>query len=282
MPVEPAAPPIVVGIDGSEAALSALDWAATEAARDGWPLVLVNAVEDYALEVATTSVVHPATEAVLGQAWQRLEAGGFAGLAVSTVTRRGNPRRVLLRTAAGARMLVLGRKGTGQFTELLLGSSALACATHAKVPVVVVPAGWQPLRHEVVTVGVDGSPCSKKALEFAFTAAMRWRARLVAVLATRTPTAQPAAAHLLSEQIAACRDAFPDVPVTEVVEPGHPAAAIKRHGTDSDLVVVGSRGHGAVTGMLLGSVAQALLHHLDRPVAVIHSPGRARGSAGRG
>jgi nucleotide-binding universal stress UspA family protein len=286
----PGGPPVVVGIDGSQAALTALDWAAAEAARGGWPLLLVNAVEDYALELATPRVAHPVTETVFGEAWQRLESSGYAGLQVTTVARRGSPRRVLLRAATGGRMLVLGRKGTGQFAELMLGSSALACATHAKVPVVVVPPGWQPLGHRppVITAGVDGSAHSRTALEYAFATATRWQGRLVAVLATRT-TAEPAAAteaaaRLLSEQLADWRAAFPDVPVTEVVAPGHPAAAIKQHAADADLVVVGSRGHGAVTGMLLGSVAQALLHHLDRPIAIVHTPapGRSRAGARRG
>jgi nucleotide-binding universal stress UspA family protein len=65
---------------------------------------------------------------------------------------------------------------------------------------------------------------------------------------------------------------YPDVPVTQVVEADHPAQAIRRHCSDADLVVIGGRGHSEVTGMLLGSVARAVLYLIDRPTAVVHEP----------
>ncbi len=77
---------------------------------------------------------------------------------------------------------------------------------------------------------------------------------------------------MLAEQLAGWRSKYPDVGVTEVVESGHPAAVIKEQAAHADLVVIGGRGHGVVTGMLLGSIARAVLHHVDRPIAVVHEP----------
>lgn len=76
----------------------------------------------------------------------------------------------------------------------------------------------------------------------------------------------------LAEQLAAWRSRFPDVEATEVVASGHPAAVIKEHAVDADMVVISGRGHGEVTGMLVGSIARAVLHHVDRPIAVVHQP----------
>lgn len=278
---------LVVGIDGSAAALAALDWAADEAARNNWPLRLVNALgaaTPMHLMVATQPVGREAAEAMFAEARGRLESRGFNTLEVSTVVGEGSPRRALLRPDLNAHAVVVGRRGAGQFTELLLGSTAQACAAHARVPVIVVPAAWQRAvrEHEVITLGVDGSRRSEAAIEYAFTTASRWRARLVAVFALQRPGSALAAtmpvdeeghaeaARILSDQLAPWRAKFPDVAVTEVVATGHPVSAIKEHSADADLVVVGGRGHGVVTGLLLGSVAQAVLGHVDRPVAVVH------------
>src|SRR5690606_15555547 len=129
-------PPLVVGIDGSESALIALDWAAGEAAANAWPLRLVYVAERYAAHVSTMVVGRELAAAVFADARQRLKERGRSGLEVTTVSRYGSPRRVLLREASHTRGLVVGREGAGQFAELTLGSTSLACATHARVPVI--------------------------------------------------------------------------------------------------------------------------------------------------
>lgn len=289
MPSTVDTPPILVGIDGSESALIALDWAAEEAAANGWPLRLVNAYEEIPLvPVMVAKTARGLAEDLLREARERLGSHGYADLDVSAVARHGTPRRVLLRESVGVRALVVGREGAGLFTELAVGSTSLACVTHARVPVVVVPETWHPVKREqrVITVGVDGSPRCQAAVEYAFATASRWRARIAAVFAVRRAEPSPAdfvtmesdglasAERVLAEQLAGWRAKFPDVDVTEVVVSGHPAAVIKQHAADAaaDLVVIGGRGHGELTGMLLGSIARAVLHHVDRPIAVVHQP----------
>jgi nucleotide-binding universal stress UspA family protein len=280
--------PIVVGIDGSESASIAMEWAAQEAATDGWPLRLVNAYEQIPLvPTMVTRTAHEVAEELLREARERLESRGYASLDVSTAARHGFPSRVLVREAARARALVVGREGAGLFTEMRLGSTSLACATHARVPVIVIPGTWQLVPHaqRVITLCVDGSSRCQAAIEYAFSTASRWKARLVAMFAMR-PTEQlvadalvidegslAAARWMVSSQVAEWRAKFPDVDVTEVVEVGHPAALIKEQAADADLVVVGGCGHGAVTGLPLGSVAHAVLHHVDRPIAIVHQLG---------
>lgn len=279
--------PIVVGLDGSESSLVALDWAAEEAAATGWPLRLVIAYEEAPLiPVMVARTAREAAEGILREARAHLEVLGHGDLSVSTMAHHGFPRWVLLREAAGARALVVGHEGVGRFTGLVLGSTSLACATHARVPVVVVPQTWAPGSREqrIITLGVDGSPRCQAAIEFAFTTASRWKARIVAVVGLQLPEPVPEVAYsvdeqakaqaagMLAEQLAPWRSKFAGVQVTEVVAAGHPAAVIADHAEGADLVVVGGRGHGVVTGMLLGSVARAVLHHVDRPIAVVHQP----------
>jgi len=286
MPTAEANPPVVVGIDGSEAALVALDWAAAHAAASGWPLRLVNVYEEAPLVpgmVAKTA--HEAADEILREAQAHLVARGHGDLDVSMIARHGFARRVLLDEAAGARALVVGREGAGRLTELVLGSTSLACATHARVPVVVVPSTWRPEEpgRRVIVVGVDGSARCQAAIEFAFVTASRWKARLVAVVGVRPqpgpvashpvdPPDRPQAAGMLADRLSGWRTRFPDVEVTEVIASGHPADVLAEHAEGADLVVIGGRGHGVVTGTLLGSVARTILHHVDRPIAVVHQP----------
>jgi nucleotide-binding universal stress UspA family protein len=277
--------PIVVGIDGSESALIAMRWTEQAAAAHGWPRRLVNAYKQ--LPVTPTMVGKTALEVAeesLREARKILESSSYAGLEVSTVARPGYPSRVLVRESAQGRALVVGREGADLFTEKVLGSTSLACATHARVPVVMIPETWRPVVHaqRVITLCVDGSSRSRAAVEYAFATASRWKAGLMAVFAMRRTEqlvadafvidteSVAAARRMVSRQVAGWRSKLPDFDVTEVVEVGHPAAVIKERATDADLVVLGGRGHGAMTGMPLVSVAHAVLHHVDRPIAVVH------------
>jgi nucleotide-binding universal stress UspA family protein len=271
---------LVVGLDGSESALVALDWAAAEAADRNWPLRLVNAFLPrtpeiaYAAQLPAGAPGGDAAERIFEVANLRLAEGGFAALAVSTVAKVGFPRRVLLWEAEEGHGLVVGRRGTGRLVDLLLGSTSLACATHSEgTPVIVIPHSWRPQPADehprLVVVGVDGSRRGSPAVEYAFKVAAEWGASLRAVLAYDIAAD---ARRYLAEALAGWMSANPDVRVTQVVEADHPAQAIRRHSSDADLVVIGGRGHSEVTGMLLGSVARAVLYLIDRPTAVVHEP----------
>jgi nucleotide-binding universal stress UspA family protein len=137
-----------------------------------------------------------------------------------------------------------------------------------------------------IVVGVDGSPSAGRAIGFAFDAASWSGAPLVALhawhdLATSPvvgPTymaladvAQRTAAgeRLLAEALAGWPEKYPDVTVTPEAIPVHPARALADASEHAALVVVGSRGRGEFTGLLLGSVSQAALHHARCSVAVV-------------
>ena len=80
---------------------------------------------------------------------------------------------------------------------------------------------------------------------------------------------------MLSEQLAGWRDKYPDVTVRQVVRRGRAADALIRYGkllpadARPQLIVVGSRGRGGLTGLFLGSTSQTLICHSPWPVVVV-------------
>jgi nucleotide-binding universal stress UspA family protein len=181
--------------------------------------------------------------------------------------------------------VVVGSRGLGGYAGLVVGSIAVAVATHGHCPVVVVRGAdpqSEPRQEGPVVVGVDGSATSRTAARFAFQAAALRNAPLVAVhawsdlpvttvweLTTDWRTVQAQESAALDQWLADGRALCPDVHVEHVVVRDGPARLLLEHARDAQLVVVGSRGRGGFRGLLLGSTSQALIHHATCPVAVV-------------
>ena len=283
--------PVVVGVDGSESAMAAVRWAAAEARARGTSLRLVHAHEVPVGYPEGFVAHHQLRDALAAQAATWLdEARTVAeetvpGLRVVAVVREAGPVPVLVAESSSAAQVVLGTRGLGGFTGLLVGSTAVELSGRAHCPVVVVRG--EPDRSGPVVVGVDGTPVGEAAIAHAFAAASAYGTGLVAVhtwtdLLVETafaggaaaldfsPLAQTAEAEL-GERLAGWREKYPDVPVTRYVEREHPGAALLRHAEHARLVVVGTRGRGGFRGLLLGSTSQHLLHHAPCPVAVVRT-----------
>lgn len=130
-----------------------------------------------------------------------------------------------------------------------------------------------------VVVGIDGSPASEAATALAFEEASRRGVELIALHAwsdnliielpgNEWESAHPKAAEALAERLAGWQERYPDVSVRRVVVPDRPARRLIKHSQDAQLVVVGSRGRGGFTGMLLGSVSAAVAEAAHSPVIV--------------
>lgn len=284
--------PVVAGVDGSECALAAVRWAAAEAVRRCRALRLVTAhawpaggrVGDPGLGVDPRSVLRDVALGHLSTA-AAAAAAVAPDLEIEQVESTGLPVPVLQAESARAELVVLGDRGLGGFTGLLIGSVAVALAAHASCPIVVIrgpePDRTTP-RPEPVVVGVDGSPSSEAAVAFAFEAAALRGVPLVAVHTWRDLLVDATMAPLvdwdvveaderevLAERLAGWGEKYPDVAVRRLVTRDRPAHALVQESGRAQLVVVGSRGRGGLKGMLLGSVSQALLHHATCPVAVV-------------
>jgi nucleotide-binding universal stress UspA family protein len=142
-----------------------------------------------------------------------------------------------------------------------------------------------------IVVGVDGSSCSREALRFAVAearlrkAALRvvtaWHVPAIAYSGGVAPVVDPKEfeqyAETVAEQaLAALREQTEGVDVERVTGEGQAAHVLLEEARDADLLVVGSRGRGGFTGLLLGSVSQQVAHHAPCPVVVVHEPGAAR------
>ncbi|HVE95448.1 MAG TPA: universal stress protein, partial [Pseudonocardiaceae bacterium] len=192
--------PIVVGVDGSEVSLEAVEWAAAEAAARHRRLRVVHAFIWPLLRVPVGPSTYGQVDGGLQAAAQRildkalLRAKETApGIDVSTVMPVGAPVPVLLSEIEDAPLVVLGSRGLGGFSGLLVGSTGVQVATHAPCPVIVVrPVSAEPpnsMAADQVVVGVDGSPLSVAAIEFGFAEAVRLGVGVVAVhvAASRLP-----------------------------------------------------------------------------------------------
>lgn len=296
-------PAVIVGIDGSDSALRAAEWAAHEARDRGLPVRLVHAFDwpDSLLDpnavlarrVASTLPGSDYRQDLVRVAEQKLAEAAAAvrnvapGAEVGTALVEGAPVHVLRSEAAHAQLAVVGTRGLGGFAGLLVGSVAIGLASHAPCPVVVVRGDVVRTSRAPVLVGFDDSEGSVRALEFAIDAARRRRVPLEVLFAWRDTYDVPgdaegvaeAALQKIEEQLAARRSLPDEVEVRPRVVPGRPAPSLVERSAHAQLLVVGSRGRGGLGGLLLGSVSHAVLHHAECPVAVVGPA--ARGASPR-
>ncbi|MFF2622007.1 universal stress protein [Oerskovia jenensis] len=290
---------VLVGVDGSTPSLHALDWAAAYARQVGWPLHIVCSYSlpsftaaslDGGYAALDDTAIQEGAKAVLAEATQRAEA---AGVRTTAAIATGDAAGVLVELSKDYGLVVVGTRGRGGFTERLLGTVSSALPAHSRCPTVVVPFKSGPGDEELpavtplkrIVVGVDGSPSADIALRHAIKQARAWGAELVAVAGVPVGAGAGLLAWLpasidhqqvlddITEGLNVIVDRHeaenPDVPIKRIVLDGTGAELLTEFSTASDLVVVGSRGRGGFTGLLLGSTSQAVLHHSACPVMVV-------------
>ncbi|MGX1851530.1 universal stress protein [Streptomyces sp. NPDC055299] len=284
--------PLVVGVDGSDDSFRALDWAADEATRHALPLRLVHASrwERYEGTALVLSLDRPAervlADDIVGAAAERATLR-HADLDVSTQVLGDDPETVLLREGHEASAVVVGSRGRGAFTGLLLGSVGLAVAARAQCPVIVVRGDKAGLEgtHERILVGVGDSPKGSEALRFAFREAEVRGCTLEAVRAWRSPAHESTdhpllageperhhedrAAALLDEGLAEEAGEHPAVRVRRATVEGPAHRVLAHRSAAADLLVIGAPRRQSKFGLQLGRVAHAALHHAACPVAVV-------------
>ncbi|MHA7190165.1 universal stress protein [Arthrobacter sp. MDT2-16] len=305
----PAQHGIVVGVDGSDQSTCALLWAAREAERRASPLYVVTAYTvpvfaassmDAGYATVDDDVIRESAQAVLNDSLTHLE-----GIAVDVHPRieTGDAAGVLLDLSEEAELMVVGSRGRGGFVGRLLGSVSSALPAHAKCPTAVIPVctgarlghpelDRKPRRDKdrpapevqpVVVVGVDGSEQARMA-SLAAAEEARSRGLALRVICSVAPfngslawvpaPVDREALHAdLAVQLAAGRDwlksHFPDVDIRVDLVDGPPAEVLIEASASSELLVVGTRGRGGFTGMLMGSTSQGVLHHARGPVLIV-------------
>ncbi len=269
--------PVVAGVDTSAGSSRAIGYAADEARQREATLVLVHAYTWPWIDLPLTEedlkdpVPRDKGTHLLARTVDDVRAR-YPDLTVSTELVEGSPAGVLVERSRTAGLLVLGHRGEGGFAGLLAGSVAVHAAAHAYCPVVVVR-GTPVDRDAPIVVGVDGSAHNGATVRFAMRTAARRKAPVLAVAVGPThPDERHVAAteKALSAFLADMAGGYPDVAVdTQLCFDHSPAAALIRVSQGAGLVVVGSRGHGGLRGILLGSVGRALIEHAPCPVTIV-------------
>ena len=289
--------PIVAGTDGSGDSLRAVEWAAREAALRRAPLLVVSVPalsprmswhQPSGKPDAVTEAGHESYACALAAAAERaseLEPE----LAIQTRLLFGPPAPTLAETTTDASMLVVGSRGAGLFSALVLGSASRYAATHGRCPVVVERQRPAYPKGEIV-VGVGDLDQTDAALRFAFEEADLRGARLVVMHAwscfvpdagTGSHPDGPERAvnhsghHLyhgmaarLEDLLAGWREKYPAVETGTEIMHAHPGHLLAQASEHADLVVLG-RQPSPTGGSGAGSVIHAVLHHARGPVAVV-------------
>ncbi|MCX2749602.1 universal stress protein [Arthrobacter sp. MI7-26] len=281
---------IIVGYDGSAAAVPAVRWAARQAAQRNCRLHLVHST----LWPAITHDLGPvpgvegsglrrAAEDILTEGVARVH-DAVPGLAVKTTLSYGWPAEHLRTLSSGAALLVLGTRGAGGFMGLLIGSVSLELAATADCPVAVIRGGenlggpvvvgvdvddWElPLRHACNLAALAGA-----ALRVVHVRKKHWIPRPNPDAAVSTQDqAEPRVQALLDTAARSAHETIPDLDlqIRSPIGTSIPGS-ILAEAQDASIIVVGTKGRGLVRGTI-GSAAHAVLHHASCPVLVVRRP----------
>lgn len=281
---------VLVGVDESACSQEALAWAEADAAAKGVALTIATVVDLPRLADVPLSAELVGTAELA--AWRRVAAAAarsrdvVRGVPVLGRALVGDAPAELLRLAAGADEVVVGSHGTGRFGGLLIGSVGSRVAEHAPCPAVVVRG--RP-RTGPVVVGIDNSPHSDAALEYGFAYADRHGLPLVGLhVYTLGAFVYPAVpypvppygieqelARIRAEVVRAAEHSlevltqkYPEVQARMDVAEGAAAEKLVEASRTASLLVLGTRGHGRLAGMLLGSVSHAAIRHAHCPVVI--------------
>jgi nucleotide-binding universal stress UspA family protein len=279
---------ITVGYDGAVPSLQAVRWAAIEARKRGAGLRIVScfdvplagqAVGGWAATEAYESLLE-ATQSSLAET-KRFVSTLAPELEIVTEAFAGPAAWALVDSVDPHDLIVLGASGHRGATAILLGSTPRYVVRHSPCPVVVVRGAASRGRPDRVVVGVDGSPASVRALQWAGDEADLHDVGLVIVHGWTYPyvpidtassqvrdLANVDAACLLDREVESARERFRAEITSQLVESG-PANALLETVRDGDLLVVGSRGRGAFAANLFGSTVNTVLDRCAVPVVVV-------------
>jgi nucleotide-binding universal stress UspA family protein len=273
---------VIVGVDGSDEATAAADWAAEEAGLRHWSVVLVHVCEaggighpdpcldgHHLLATATAVVIADHPDAV-----------------VSTRLLHGRVEDWLRAESRDVEMAVVGSRKMGQLRQAVLGTVTMAMAADTAAPVTIVHASSSGRKDGPVVVGCDTDGSSDAAIDLAFAEARSRAVDLLAVHSWRNTLAETAfpyvpplmldlsqleseARQALSDTLSTHVTRYPDVRVRKVVTSEGPVPALLEHSETAQLVVVGTRNRGPMSGLVLGSTSQAVATHGHCPVVVV-------------
>lgn len=276
----------IIGVDGSEPSRIGLAWGLARAAERGASVELLHVADDSFLSesVAFLSEAQQASEQMLEAERDYARSLGFTGTITGTAV-VGHPIAEVEEASKRADLLVLGAHEGSRLAGSFFGTRAVKVAAVAHCPVAVIPKTGVPTNPTVV-VGVDGSEASKRAIAYAAAEASRRDLPLTAVYAWMPPLT-PGLEYLWSEELvesqrtaaeeaiaigtAGLTGRYPDLELRREIVQAPPVTALVQAAEGAELLVVGSRGRGGISRLLLGSVSHGVLQALPCPTVVTRS-----------
>ncbi|KAB8294544.1 universal stress protein [Bifidobacterium avesanii] len=286
---------ILVGVDGSDASYKATWWAANYAKHAGLTLQIVCAysLPSYAAvsfdatytAMGDDNAAHSDAQEILSRAKAIADE---QGVEAATLIVTGDPASVFVELSRNYNLIVIGNRGKGGLAERLLGTTSSSLPAYAYCPVVVVPytdddGNLMHLNNTItkVAVGADESKWGVKALSIAAAFADSWGAELDVISAV--PKIEGVTGSGSDEEhgvmesylddlevrVKPLREDHPNLVINKRLVPGSAVNALTEASHNHDVVIVGSRGRGGFTGLLLGSTSQGLLQHSVSPVYVV-------------
>lgn len=277
---------VVVGIDTSTSSMIALDWAVDYAKATHAPIHLVHGFShdrpDLVFNMgAEPEKLYASGERVLTRGRNRIQLRDFT-IPVTTSHADGYPAAALVRASTHASMVVVGSHGDSMLHVSSIGETARQVAAHAKCPVAVIRKESD-TAYGRITVGVDRSEPSRRALAWAFTQAERTDAALHVLHAWQPRDAKDPGLGTadwesyttrcraeIEALVADQQKLHPSVKVHTEIADGNPTRALLAASQECDLVVIGARGIGGFEGLMLGRVAIDVLSHATSSVLIMH------------
>ncbi|MFE1907923.1 universal stress protein [Streptomyces gardneri] len=278
---------IVVGLDGTEQAKAAAEWAAVEALLRGTAVHLVHAREP--VPEAALSLLKWETEEPWAREMMARTAGELRerhpGVSVTSQELAAGPVPGLVAAAEEGDLLVLGSRALGTVAGYLLGSVGLTVAGVVGRPVVLVRAvSATSTPQGPVVVGADVRRPVDSVLGFAFEEAARRHTQVLVVYVEQLPlhaamgpamvpdlrlSLVPEIKSSMEDMLEPWRAKYPDVEAVARVAVGSAGLELVAAAREASLVVVGRRTRHSTLGAHIGSVAHAVLHHSPVPVALV-------------
>lgn len=303
---------VVVGVDGSLNSDHALAWAADAAESRHVPLEVVLAWDATWVHMSegimAITDVDETFRRLAAFAQERIDSSiarvqekhDLSGIDIIRTPVQGPVVPAVLEAAAGASMLVVGRRGVGRLGRLFMGSVSAGLVRQAHLPVTVIP---DPERAEQqreaaldgaeldetprIVVGVDGSAPSVAALRFAAEAAKRRHLPLHAVACWQFTTSgipsesfgwvppiedfEERAGQQLDKALERAGIDLPEDQLVRKVLRASPGRGLLRSAAGAEWLVLGSRGVGGFERLLLGSVSAQLMEHAPCPVTIVRT-----------
>ncbi|AQQ16291.1 Universal stress protein [Corynebacterium glaucum] len=287
---------VVVAVDGSPASDNAVRWAANTAMKRNVPLRLASS---YTMPqfLYAEGMVPPQElyDDLQRETMRKIDAARelavevAPSLAIGHAVAEGSPIDMLLEMSRDAGMIVMGSRGLGGLSGMVLGSVSGAVVSHASCPVVVVREDnnvTEETKYGPIVVGIDGSEVSRRATEVAFEEAQARGAELIAVHTwidtqvqapgagftvseDRWKEAHDEKSELLENYLRELGRTYPEVQVKKVITRDRPVRALTEAAEGAQLLITGSHGRGGFKGMLLGSTSRALLQSAPCPMMVV-------------